>query len=958
MNNKSNSGNKNNRRIIIGTIIIIIILLLITSCTAINYFGRVGKLTKETTSNIKNNTGEMEIIKNKNLIFDVDDIKTCITINMKYGDYKLGYSIKGIKPSKYGCSTSDSSIATCVVEDGYVRIKPKKKGNVTIKLTTKVNGKKYVTEIDASIIGNKKGSSSKGKGTNDSTNSKNKNKKSSSSSSSSNSSTNSSTKVIAKDKDARLKTLKVDNYSLAPTFNPDIYNYVVTIPSNVDSVTITGKTNSSKSTIISGLGEVDLTGVTTKTVKVKVKAEDGTTKTYTIKINKKDDVTNISSDATLKSIVAGGYSLDPNFKSTTYNYDIIVPYDVTSLDLEAIANDSNALVVVNGNSNFKVGNNKVTINVTAEDGTQKTYTLNVNRLKKSQSVNTNANLRDLQIADVVLNPSFDSETYLYNVTVSSDTNSLNFTSIIPEDDDATYTVSGNSNFKKGENRVNIKVTTKDGISKTYTIIVNKEADTKSKLSSLAVKYDNTNHSLDQTFDSEVTDYTITVPYNISNVDMIYETIDPRATVEVSGNTSLIAGEYNDVLVKVTAEDGVTTTTYTVKVYREEDLSAYYINSSKEYKVGFRDLSKATSEDNYKNIIINSNILDGTVTATTVGNKLILSDGRSTIELESSDLDLEYINDSSSTATHAIKVKWNSTGNKTLKVTGIRKGNQIDTYNITFNVVEIFDVVIDAKTNGGFFNEFADTYNLTFYDGEELDLSVYNEVYKFADKDNCELYKFIGYSTTSNGPVIYPATYDSTNNKYIVSGNITVNNDITLYALFGDSDDTVKYKSTKRLYLTDVDIFVVNGGINLLSTGEYLIYPGAEGAYIMTLNNTTDGTITLKQMELLEDTICADDACLNMGYIVKYSPTSDSNYTYLLGDQNNYHILASDNHQKQVDLNNITIAKGDSVEISLLWQWVHDDNNDAKIGNAVTDTNNKYTITISYLFDKTDTICEE
>lgn len=88
-----------------------------------------------------------------------------------------------------------------------------------------------------------------------------------------------------------------------------------------------------------------------------------------------------SNDATLKDLIISnvtGFEFDRN----KTNYTITVGYDVTSLDLKAVLNDSKATYVVEGNENFVVGHNTVTITVTAEDGTKKTYTLDVIRSEK------------------------------------------------------------------------------------------------------------------------------------------------------------------------------------------------------------------------------------------------------------------------------------------------------------------------------------------------------------------------------------------------------------------------------------------------------------------------------------------------------------------------------------------------------------------------------------------------
>jgi len=87
--------------------------------------------------------------------------------------------------------------------------------------------------------------------------------------------------------------------------------------------------------------------------------------------------TSKSSDNYIKSLEIAGY--DIAFNKDTYEYSIKVKSDVTSLDLSVVLSDSDATYVVEGNKDFKAGENIVTIIVTAENGSTKTYTIKVNK---------------------------------------------------------------------------------------------------------------------------------------------------------------------------------------------------------------------------------------------------------------------------------------------------------------------------------------------------------------------------------------------------------------------------------------------------------------------------------------------------------------------------------------------------------------------------------------------------
>lgn len=66
------------------------------------------------------------------------------------------------------------------------------------------------------------------------------------------------------------------------------------------------------------------------------------------------------------------------------------------------------------------------------------------------------------------------------------------------------------------------------------------------------------------FSSSKTSYSVTVPNDVDSLKVAYKTADSKATVKVTGNTKLEVGT-NNIKVVVTAEDGKTTKTYTIKV---------------------------------------------------------------------------------------------------------------------------------------------------------------------------------------------------------------------------------------------------------------------------------------------------------------------------------------------------------------------------------------------------------
>ena len=284
-----------------------------------------------------------------------------------------------------------------------------------------------------------------------------------------------SSETSKKDSDATLKKLSVSGYTLSPTFKSNINTYSMKVKNNVTSLDVTAIPNSSKA-------KVSISGNTgwkegNNVVTIKVTAEDGTVNTYTVNVNreaknndseKKEEKSN---DSYLKSlIINSSHDIDNKFDKNVSSYNVTVPYEVEKLDLSYVANNSKAKVTITGNENFKVGEvNIVQIEVTAEDGTKRYYTLNVTRSTKS----SDTDLKDLVIEGEDINPKFSPDILDYTVKVDKDTDKLNIIAT-PKTDGSKVEIIGNDNLKPGKNTVLVKVTDKNGFTKYYTIEVEKE----------------------------------------------------------------------------------------------------------------------------------------------------------------------------------------------------------------------------------------------------------------------------------------------------------------------------------------------------------------------------------------------------------------------------------------------------------------------------------------------------
>ena len=178
-----------------------------------------------------------------------------------------------------------------------------------------------------------------------------------------------------------------------------------------------------------------------------------------------------SSNNNLKSLQLDIEGISPTFNKNTTQYYITIPENTNNINITALLEDAKANIQITGNTNIPVGNSQIKILVTAENGNQKQYLINVTKTNNSEL--SNANLENLAIENVTLIPEFNSEITDYTAEFSEDIQSLNILAI-PQREAATVTIEGNENLQIGDNVIKITVLAEDGeTSKIYNIVVKK-----------------------------------------------------------------------------------------------------------------------------------------------------------------------------------------------------------------------------------------------------------------------------------------------------------------------------------------------------------------------------------------------------------------------------------------------------------------------------------------------------
>ena len=399
------------------------------------------------------------------------------------------------------------------------------------------------------------------------------------------------TVTVNRSGNAALANFTINAGTLSPAFASGTYSYGVTMPADVGSISITptladttgtitinGKavaTGTASPNIQLALGSNTITTVTT--------AADGvTTQTYTLTAIRP------TANANLAGLHLSNGSLSPSFAAATLGYTASVANTITSITITPITSDPNATATVNGAAgtsgsasgpiSLTVGANTIITVVTAQDGsTTKTYTVTVTRAAAN-----NASLSAFTISRGALSPAFSTNTTSYTASVVNGVTSMIVTPTTA-DANATVTVNGITvisgaasqaiALSVGANNITVLVTAQDGVTtKTYTVTITRAPSSNANLSALKIS----KGTLTPVFASGTTSYTASVVNGVSSMTLTPTTADPTATIAVNGTpvTSgtasgaiLLAVGANTITTKVTAQDGITTVTYTLTVTR-------------------------------------------------------------------------------------------------------------------------------------------------------------------------------------------------------------------------------------------------------------------------------------------------------------------------------------------------------------------------------------------------------
>ena len=191
--------------------------------------------------------------------------------------------------------------------------------------------------------------------------------------------------------------------------------------------------------------------------------------------NSNSNNSNSSASETYKEtpvIVENPKSKDATLKSVKIDYEEIkvsanMSYTTNKESVRVVAtpNDNKATIDYDQNPDLVIGENVITIKVTAENGNIKEYVLNITR-EKILSNNKNIKIK-VDDEDITFNAYKSDTIYL---SYNKDRIDIKYEL---EDENAKAEIIGNENLKEGKNEVIVKVTAENGEEQNYTIVVEK-----------------------------------------------------------------------------------------------------------------------------------------------------------------------------------------------------------------------------------------------------------------------------------------------------------------------------------------------------------------------------------------------------------------------------------------------------------------------------------------------------
>ena len=189
------------------------------------------------------------------------------------------------------------------------------------------------------------------------------------------------------------------------------------------------------------------------------------------------------------------------------------------------------------------------INVISESNEVRTYILNVTKIDNR---NTENRLSSIGVNGKNIN--FSEDKFEYSINVEYDVSTAKITASLK--DSSSSFVNGYGprivNLNEGNNKIELRILSENGVTRTYTININRKEDPDNKSDDNYLKdIDIKDNDID--FSKDKTNYEITVDYDTDSLDINPKLSSGKSKFEIIGNENLKVGE-NTIIIKVTAKD--------------------------------------------------------------------------------------------------------------------------------------------------------------------------------------------------------------------------------------------------------------------------------------------------------------------------------------------------------------------------------------------------------------------
>lgn len=177
-----------------------------------------------------------------------------------------------------------------------------------------------------------------------------------------------------------------------------------------------------------------------------------------------------SSNNYLAQLSVAGYKITPAFDKQVINYSIEDEIIESSIEINAIADDSRATVTGAGKVELQSGENNLRIDVTAENGVARTYFIKVAKKIDEESLK----LKNLKLVGITnggisenleISPEFDKDIFKYECKIYNGVTKIDLEAL-PEVEGSIVEINGNENLQVGSNIITITIKSEDGSDET------------------------------------------------------------------------------------------------------------------------------------------------------------------------------------------------------------------------------------------------------------------------------------------------------------------------------------------------------------------------------------------------------------------------------------------------------------------------------------------------------------